>query len=76
MSLRVGFGFDVHRLDEGQPFFLGGIKIPHSKGAVGHSDADVLIHTMLFLVLRTYEILVFIFQIRMKSTKVLIVKFY
>ena len=46
MGLRVGFGFDVHRLDEGQPFFLGGIKIPHSKGAVGHSDADVLIHTI------------------------------
>ena len=46
MSLRVGFGFDVHRLDEGQPFLLGGIKIPHSKGAVGHSDADVLIHTI------------------------------
>ena len=46
MSLRVGFGFDVHRLDEGQPFFLGGIKIPHSKGAVGHSDADVLIHSI------------------------------
>ena len=46
MSLRVGFGFDVHRLDEGQPFFIGGIKIPHTKGAVGHSDADVLIHTI------------------------------
>ena len=46
MSLRVGFGFDVHRLVEGQPFFLGGVKIPHSKGAVGHSDADVLIHTI------------------------------
>ena len=46
MSLRVGFGFDVHRLDEGQPFFLGGINIPHSKGAVGHSDADVLIHAI------------------------------
>ena len=46
MSLRVGFGFDVHRLDEAQPFFLGGVKIAHSKGAVGHSDADVLIHTI------------------------------
>ena len=46
MNIRVGFGFDVHRLDEGKPFFLGGIKIPHSKGAVGHSDADVLIHTI------------------------------
>ncbi|GIR11459.1 MAG: 2-C-methyl-D-erythritol 2,4-cyclodiphosphate synthase [Cryomorphaceae bacterium] len=46
MNIRIGFGFDVHRLDEGQPFFLGGIKIPHSKGALGHSDADVLIHTI------------------------------
>jgi len=46
MNIRVGFGFDVHRLDEGQPFFLGGIKIPHSKGASGHSDADVLVHTI------------------------------
>ena len=46
MSLRVGFGFDVHRLDEGQPFLLGGIKIPHSKGAVGHSDADVGLHAL------------------------------
>ena len=46
MNIRVGFGFDVHRLDKGKPFFLGGIKIPHSKGSVGHSDADVLIHTI------------------------------
>ena len=46
MNIRIGFGFDVHRLDEGQPFFLGVIKIPHSKGALGHSDADVLIHTI------------------------------
>ena len=46
MNMRVGFGFDVHRLEDNKPFFLGGIKIPHSKGAVGHSDADVLIHTI------------------------------
>lgn len=46
MKIRVGFGFDVHQLSDNQPFFLGGIKIPHSKGAVGHSDADVLIHTI------------------------------
>ena len=46
MNIRVGFGFDVHRLDEGEAFWLGGIKIPHQKGAVGHSDADVLIHTI------------------------------
>lgn len=46
MKIRVGFGFDVHRLEEGKDFFLGGIKLPHVKGAVGHSDADVLIHTI------------------------------
>ena len=46
MNIRVGFGFDVHRLDDGCDFWLGGIKVPHSKGAVGHSDADVLIHAI------------------------------
>lgn len=46
MKIRVGFGFDVHQLREGQDFWLGGIKVPHSKGAFGHSDADVLIHVI------------------------------
>jgi len=46
MNIRVGFGFDVHRLGEGEEFWLGGILVPHKKGAVGHSDADVLIHTI------------------------------
>ena len=46
MKIRVGFGFDVHQLKEAMPFFLGGIEIPHFKGAVGHSDADVLIHAI------------------------------
>ncbi|WP_420385334.1 2-C-methyl-D-erythritol 2,4-cyclodiphosphate synthase [Roseivirga sp.] len=46
MKIRVGFGYDVHRLDEGQDFWLGGIKVPHTHGAVGHSDADVLIHVI------------------------------
>jgi 2-C-methyl-D-erythritol 2,4-cyclodiphosphate synthase len=46
MNIRVGFGFDVHQLKEEYDFWLGGIKIPHSKGAVGHSDADVLIHVI------------------------------
>ena len=44
--MRVGFGFDVHQLKEGNDFYLGGIKIAHSKGAIGHSDADVLIHAI------------------------------
>ncbi|MCB0396219.1 MAG: 2-C-methyl-D-erythritol 2,4-cyclodiphosphate synthase [Flavobacteriales bacterium] len=45
-GFRVGFGFDVHRLEEGQPFWLGGIKVPHTKGSIGHSDADTLIHAI------------------------------
>ena len=46
MNFRIGFGFDVHQLAENYDFWLGGIKIPHTKGAVGHSDADVLIHVI------------------------------
>ncbi len=46
MKIRIGFGFDVHRLQEGLEFTLGGIKIPHTKGSLGHSDADVLIHAI------------------------------
>lgn len=46
MKIRVGMGYDVHQLKEGEDFWLGGIKIDHTKGAVGHSDADVLIHTI------------------------------
>jgi len=46
LDFRIGFGYDVHRLEAGIPFWLGGIQIPHSKGAVGHSDADVLIHAL------------------------------
>jgi len=46
MKIRVGFGFDVHQLKNGVDFWLGGINIPHKKGAIGHSDADVLIHAI------------------------------
>ena len=46
MSFRVGFGFDVHQLKVGLDFWLGGIIIPHTKGGLGYSDADVLIHTI------------------------------
>ena len=46
MKIRVGLGFDVHQLEEGRDFYLGGIKLPAMKGAVGHSDADVLIHAI------------------------------
>ena len=46
MKVRVGMGFDVHPLEEGREFWLGGIQLPGSKGASGHSDADVLIHAL------------------------------
>lgn len=46
MKIRIGFGYDVHQLKEGADFWLGGIKIDYYKGAVGHSDADVLIHAI------------------------------
>jgi 2-C-methyl-D-erythritol 2,4-cyclodiphosphate synthase len=46
MKIRVGMGFDVHPLETGRDLFLGGIKLEAEKGAVGHSDADVLIHAI------------------------------
>ena len=46
MSFRIGFGFDVHQLKEGLDFWLGGIIVPHTKGGLGYSDADVLIHSI------------------------------
>lgn len=46
MKIRVGFGFDVHRLVEGRELWLGGIKIDHTLGLLGHSDADVLLHAV------------------------------
>ncbi|MFM7565152.1 MAG: 2-C-methyl-D-erythritol 2,4-cyclodiphosphate synthase [Flavobacteriales bacterium] len=46
MNLRIGFGVDVHRLSDGLPLMLGGISVPSDKGAVGHSDADVLLHAI------------------------------
>jgi len=46
MGMRIGFGIDFHQLAEGRPFWLGGVHIPSQRGAVGHSDADVLIHAI------------------------------
>ena len=46
MSLRIGYGYDVHQLAEGEDLVIGGLVVPHMKGSVGHSDADVLLHVM------------------------------
>jgi 2-C-methyl-D-erythritol 2,4-cyclodiphosphate synthase len=44
--MRIGFGVDFHQLVEGRDLWIGGVKIPHTKGALGHSDADVLLHAI------------------------------
>lgn len=49
--MRVGIGYDVHRLGEGEMFVLGGIEIPYEKGLIGHSDADVLTHAIMDAIL-------------------------
>lgn len=46
MNFRIGFGYDMHRLKEGRPLWMGGILLEHSMGLDGHSDADVLIHAI------------------------------
>jgi len=46
MCYRIGFGIDFHQLAEGRDLWLGGVKIPHTKGSLGHSDADVLLHAI------------------------------
>ncbi len=44
--MRIGHGYDVHRLVEGRPLILGGVEVPHARGLAGHSDADVLLHAV------------------------------
>ena len=46
-DIRIGHGYDVHRLSEGRDLILGGVKIPYEKGLLGHSDADVLVHAVM-----------------------------
>lgn len=46
MNIRIGFGIDFHQLVEGRDFYLGGVQLAHHKGALGHSDADVLLHAI------------------------------
>ena len=45
--MRIGQGYDVHKLTEGRDLILGGVKIPYEKGLLGHSDADVLVHAVM-----------------------------
>lgn len=47
LNYRIGIGYDIHKLEEGRDLIIGGVKIPHAKGLLGHSDADVLIHSII-----------------------------
>jgi len=51
IGLSIGFGFDVHRLIEGRPLIIGGVRVPFKKGLLGHSDGDVLIHAIIDAIL-------------------------
>ena len=51
MQTRIGLGYDVHRFIEGRPLVLGGIEVPHDRGLLGHSDADVLVHALMDAIL-------------------------
>jgi 2-C-methyl-D-erythritol 2,4-cyclodiphosphate synthase len=51
VQTRIGMGYDVHRFVEGRPLVLGGVEIPHEKGLLGHSDADVLVHALMDAIL-------------------------
>ena len=77
-NYRIGHGYDVHKLETGEKFVIGGIEIDHDKGAVGHSDADIIIHVMCDSFLERFqkEILANIFQIQMKNIRELIAKSY
>ena len=46
MQQRIGIGYDIHRTEAGRPLFLGGVEIPHDRGLLGHSDADVVLHAI------------------------------
>ncbi len=57
--MRVGMGYDVHKLVEGRDLILGGVKVPHTLGLLGHSDADVLLHAIQTRHMRGFRVLSF-----------------
>ena len=68
--MRVGMGYDVHKLVEGRDLILGGVKIPHTLGLLGHSDADVLLHAIMHCLERQHlAISENISRIQIHSTK-------
>ena len=76
MRIRVGFGFDVHQLVEGRELWLGGVLLEHTKGLLGHSDADVLLHAVCdaLLELRICVTSVITFRIQRENLRILTAK--
>ena len=72
MSYRIGFGIDFHQLVEARELWIGGVKIPHEKGAFGHSDADVVLHAICDAMLGAlvWAILGCIFPILQRNLKI------
>ena len=70
--MRVGMGYDVHKLVEGRKLILGGVEIPYEKGLLGHSDADVMLHAVMDALLEQQhlETLAFIFRIQIRNIRV------
>ena len=73
--MRIGSGYDVHKLVENRDLILGGVNIPYEKGLLGHSDADVLLHAIMDALLGAAA-LGDIFPIQIRRTKVLTAKNY
>ena len=73
--MRVGMGYDVHKLVEGRKLILGGVTIPYEKGLLGHSDADVILHAIMVHCWEQLHLVILesIFQIQTKDTKELLV---
>ena len=69
--MRVGMGYDVHKLVEGRDLIIGGVKIPHTLGLLGHSDADVLLHAIMDALLGAAALgdIGSIFRIRIRNIK-------
>lgn len=75
---RIGIGYDIHKLVEGRDLILGGVKITHEKGLLGHSDADVLIHAIIDALLGALALddIGTLSQIQIQNIRILIVQFY
>ena len=72
--MRIGLGFDVHELVVGRDLIIGGVKIEHEKGLLGHSDADVLVHAINDAIIGKLEMLIVLYVLKNLSLLILFLK--